>query len=106
MKKGILLLLLTAVMIVGLLGQDSPVLMTIGDEKVSVEEFERIYRKNNNPSSLNQQSPEEYLELFINFKLKVKEAESLGMDEGGIPLVQVRCQSKSYSDPAPRKSGS
>ena len=64
----------------GILGQDSPVLMTIGDEEVSLEEFERIYRKNNNPSSLNQQTPEEYLELFINFKLKVREAESLGMD--------------------------
>ncbi len=29
---------------------------------------------------LNKQTPEEYLELFINFKLKVKEAEALGMD--------------------------
>lgn len=80
MKKAMLLLLLTAVLVGGLLGQDSPELMTIGDEKVSLEEFERIYRKNNNESSLNRQSPEEYLELFINFKLKVKEAESLGMD--------------------------
>ncbi|TFH26675.1 MAG: peptidylprolyl isomerase, partial [Bacteroidia bacterium] len=80
MKKGMLLLLLAAMMFGGLLGQDSPVLMTIGDEKVSLEEFERIYRKNNNPTSLNRQSAEEYLELFINFKLKVKEAESLGMD--------------------------
>lgn len=80
MKKAMLLLLLTAVLFGGLLGQDSPELMTIGDEKVSLEEFERIYRKNNNESSLNRQSPEEYLELFINFKLKVKEAESLGMD--------------------------
>ena len=64
----------------GLLGQDSPVLLTIGDEQVSLEEFERIYRKNNNENSLNRQSPEEYLELFINFKLKVKEAMALGMD--------------------------
>lgn len=80
MKKGMLLLLLTAVIISGLSGQNSPVLMTVGDEQISLEEFERIYRKNNNPTSLNHQSPEEYLELFINFKLKVKEAESLGMD--------------------------
>jgi peptidyl-prolyl cis-trans isomerase SurA len=60
--------------------QDSPVLMTIGDEKVTLAEFERIYRKNNNENSLNRQTPEEYLDLFINFKLKVKEAEALGMD--------------------------
>ena len=80
MKKGMLMLLLASLMVGGLMGQDSPVLMTIGNEKVSLEEFERIYQKNNNPASLNQQSPEEYLELFINFKLKVREAESLGMD--------------------------
>ena len=73
-------MLLTVVMVSGLSGQDSPVLMTIGDEKVSLDEFERIYLKNNNSTSLNQQSPEEYLELFINFKLKVKEAKTLGMD--------------------------
>ncbi len=73
-------MLLTIVMVSGLTGQDSPVLMTIGDEKVSLDEFERIYLKNNNNTSLNQQSPEEYLELFINFKLKVKEAKTLGMD--------------------------
>ena len=62
------------------MAQNSPVLISIADEKVSLEEFERIYSKNNNENSLNRQTPEEYLELFINFKLKVKEAESLGMD--------------------------
>ncbi len=54
--------------------------MTIGDEEVSLAEFERIYRKNNNEASLNRQNPEDYLELFVNFKVKVKEAEALGMD--------------------------
>ena len=55
-------------------------LLTIADEQVTLDEFERIYKKNNNETSLNRQTPEEYLELFINFKLKVKEAETLGMD--------------------------
>jgi len=73
-------MILLALMTTGLLAQESPVLLTIGDEKVNLDEFERIYRKNNNESSLNKQSPEEYLELFINFKIKVKEAEALGMD--------------------------
>jgi peptidyl-prolyl cis-trans isomerase SurA len=80
MKKSLLLILFAAVVLGGLIAQDATVLMTIGDEKVSLEEFERIYLKNNNSTSFNQQSPEEYLELFINFKLKVKEAETLGMD--------------------------
>jgi peptidyl-prolyl cis-trans isomerase SurA len=56
------------------------ILMTIGDKKITLDEFERIYNKNNSNLTSNQQSPEEYLDLFINFKLKVIEAENLGMD--------------------------
>ena len=54
--------------------------MTIHDREVSLDEFERIYKKNNSSAALEQQTVEEYLELFINFKLKVIEAEELGMD--------------------------
>ncbi len=56
------------------------ILMTIGDKEVTLDEFERIYKKNNSSITDNQQTPEEYLELFISFKLKVLEAERLGMD--------------------------
>ncbi|MCP4310436.1 MAG: peptidylprolyl isomerase [Bacteroidetes bacterium] len=80
MRKSMLSMILVAVATIGLYSQESPVLMTIADEDISLHEFERIYRKNNNDASLNKQTPEEYLELFINFKLKVMEAESLGMD--------------------------
>lgn len=80
MKQLILSLALITGISVGIWAQDSPVLLTIGGDQVTLDEFERIYRKNNNEASLNRQTPEEYLELFINFKLKVKEAESLGMD--------------------------
>lgn len=78
-KKITLMALAFAAMVNGYC-QESPVLLTIGDEKVTLDEFERIYQKNNNETSLNRQTPEEYLDLFINFKLKVKEAEALGMD--------------------------
>jgi len=80
MKKSILSLVLITGMTFGLMAQESPVLLTVGDDPVTLDEFERIYKKNNNEASLNRQTPEEYLELFINFKLKVKEAEALGMD--------------------------
>jgi peptidyl-prolyl cis-trans isomerase SurA len=80
MKKSIFLIFLSSILVTGLKGQDSPVLMTIGDEKVTLGEFQRIYEKNNNETSLNRQSPEDYLDLYINFKIKVKEAEALGMD--------------------------
>ncbi len=80
MKNRVLLIVLATILATGLSGQESQVLLTIGDENVTLAEFERIYRKNNNEASLNRQSPEEYLKLFINFKIKVKEAEALGMD--------------------------
>jgi peptidyl-prolyl cis-trans isomerase SurA len=56
------------------------VLLTIGDQPVSRSEFERIYHKNNRVDGYEQKSVEDYLELFINFKLKVLEAKNLGYD--------------------------
>ena len=53
------------------------VLITIGDEKVTRDEFERIYLKNNQMvSETDKKTLEEYLELFINYKLKVVEAKA------------------------------
>jgi peptidyl-prolyl cis-trans isomerase SurA len=80
MNKSLLFTVLIGIWTTSVLGQEPQVLLSVGDEQVSLEEYERIYRKNNNAASLNRQSPEEYLDLFINFKLKVKEAEALGMD--------------------------
>lgn len=58
------------------------VLFTFGGNPVSLGEFDYVYRKNNinDDNAYSQKSLEEYLELYINFRLKVKEAESLGMD--------------------------
>ncbi len=60
---------------------DNKTLVTIDDEKVTVGEFMKVYSKNNSQTSAYETSTiEEYLDLFINFKLKVKEAEELKMD--------------------------
>ena len=59
---------------------DNKTLMTIGDEKVTVGEFMKVYNKNNTQTAYENSSIEEYLDLFINFKLKVMEAEALKMD--------------------------
>ncbi len=58
------------------------VLLTIEKEKISLDEFMRIYERNNNniQDSVNKKSAREYLDLFINFKLKVLEAKKAGMD--------------------------
>jgi peptidyl-prolyl cis-trans isomerase SurA len=61
--------------------QNDKTLMQIGNEKITVEDFMSVYQKNNVEGEvLDKKSVEEYLDLFINFKLKVKEAEALGLD--------------------------
>jgi len=57
------------------------VLMTIKDTKVTVGEFEAVYHKNANASTVqDNKTLSEYIDLFVNFKLKVKEAEEFGLD--------------------------
>lgn len=57
------------------------VLMTIGGNHVTVSEFENVYHKNNSKEAVTDaKSLNEYVDLFVNFKLKVKEAEELGLD--------------------------
>jgi len=56
------------------------VLMTIDGNDITKEEFEYIYNKNNTNNVIDKKSLAEYLELFKNFKLKVIEAEHLGLD--------------------------
>jgi peptidyl-prolyl cis-trans isomerase SurA len=61
--------------------KDDRVLLSIGDEDVTVSEFLNIYKKNNVDTELSdKKSLEEYLQLYINFRLKVKQARDLGMD--------------------------
>ena len=62
--------------------QNEIVLLTIGDHEITKGEFERIYRKNNQNlyDESETKTPKEYLELFIDYKLKVFEAENLMMD--------------------------
>lgn len=54
--------------------------MTINGKPVSAEEFLYIYEKNNQAGAVDPKTMDEYLDMFINFKLKVTEAESQGID--------------------------
>jgi len=57
-----------------------PILMKIGDNVVTKSEFEYIYFKNNSANTLDRKNLDEYVELFTKFKLKVLEAQALGLD--------------------------
>ena len=56
------------------------IVLSVDGEDVSLEEFENIFRKNNRDSVVTKASIDEYMELFINFKLKVHAAKAAGLD--------------------------
>ena len=56
-------------------------LITIGDKEISAKEFMDTYEKNNVKTDvIDKKNVDEYLGLYIDFKLKVTEAEALGKD--------------------------
>ncbi len=60
---------------------DKKVLIQVGNEKVTVKEFMDVFTKNNVQNELiDKKSIDEYLELFINYKLKVQEARAQKLD--------------------------
>jgi len=80
-KSLVVLSFLVACALNPVLAQDkNATVLTVDGEATSLEEFENIFRKNNRDSAISQQSLDEYMELFINFKLKVKEAREAGLD--------------------------
>jgi len=94
--KKIILLLLISFSIKSFANEN---VLTIGDENVSLKEFENIFFKNNDLESFTKEYLDEYMELFINFKLKVKEAESLGMDTLSTFVNELEGYRKQLSKP-------
>ena len=70
------------------------VILTIGNEKINQSEFERVYLKNNKPTTPDKKSISEYLDLYVNFRLKVLEAKSKGLDT----LESFRSELMGYRD--------
>ena len=54
--------------------------MKINGKDIPLSEFEYIYNKNNTNNVLDKKTLDEYVDLFVNFKLKVEEAIAQGLD--------------------------
>lgn len=84
MKNNILKTTLLIALLIGsvdLFAQEKdPVLLTVDGQDVTLSEFEAVYKKNNRDEVVDQNDLKDYLQLYINFRLKVREAEKLGMD--------------------------
>ena len=98
LSRGLLLSLAIVFAVSNAISQKSTgkkVLVTIGDEKVTASEFTKVYEKNNAQTDLyNEDAVREYLDLYINFKLKVLEAEALMMDT----VVSFKTELAGYRD--------
>ena len=58
------------------------VLLTVDNNKINANEFIRVYNKNLNlVQDESQKNVDEYLELYINYKLKLREAKELGFNK-------------------------
>ena len=79
---------------------DNRVLMTIAGDNVTVGDFMHVYNKNNiNKDESSQQALRDYLDLYVNFRLKVKEAEDLGMDTAKSFIKELEGYRKQLAQP-------
>lgn len=81
MKNAFLFALLMFVSFNGYSQQDDAVLFTVDKDPVTVSEFVRVYKKNLElVQDQSQKDVDAYLKLFINYKLKLKEAYAKQLD--------------------------
>ncbi len=55
-------------------------LLEIENDKITLDEFKNVFFKNSHDEEIDKKYLDEYMDLFINFKLKVYEAKKLKMD--------------------------
>ena len=80
MKRNLLLAFVSMLSVSPLFAQEDPVLLRIDGQPITRSEFEYIYNKHNSQNVLDKKTLPEYMELFINYKLKVNEAVQQGLD--------------------------
>ena len=95
MKKLYILFFLTLSYNFVISQSEKDLLFTVNDSSVYIDEFQRVYNKNidliNDP---NQKNIDNYLDLFINYKLKLAEAYNLGMHKQDNYLKELSKYSK------------
>ena len=89
-----LLFILFSLFISRVAAQSDPVVMTVNGVDVPRSEFEYSYNKNNSEGVIDKKSIEEYVDLFVNYKLKVCAA----LDEHYDTLQSYKDEFAQYRD--------
>lgn len=77
---------------------NDPVLMTVNGKPVPLSEFEYLYHKNNS-QQLQPQTIDEYVDMFVTYKLKVADAEAAGIDTTQAFLNEFNGYRNDLADP-------
>jgi peptidyl-prolyl cis-trans isomerase SurA len=79
----------------------TPVVAIIGEQPVYTSEFSYVYNKNNANAAdaYTVESIKDYLKLYINFKLKVREAEEMGLDTAKVFKKELDGYKKQLAQP-------
>lgn len=99
MKKRLILNVVLLLSVISYAQDSNPTLMTIGGKDVKLDEFNTIFNKNNANEAHTEASIKEYLDLFIKFKLKVREAEELGYDTVATFIKELKGYRKQLAEP-------
>lgn len=101
MKKILLFSILQCTLCLSAMAQtDDPTIMTINGQPVSRSEFEYSYNKNNTEGVIDKKTVEEYVDLFVNYKLKVQAALDAQLDT----LSSFQKEFRTYRDQQIRPS--
>lgn len=101
MKKTLIPLFFAAVsMAANMQAKDNdPVVITVNGQKVLRSEFEYFYNKNNDQDVAEEKTFDEYVDLFVNYKLKVQEALSRGIDTTQAYINELAGYRKQLAEP-------
>lgn len=75
------------------------VIMTLENVDITLGDFEYIFRKNNNEDITTQAALDEYIELFVNYKLKVKAAKDAKLDTNKAFIAELKGYRKQLARP-------
>ena len=100
MKKLLFAALLLAASAATAQTENDPVIMTINGKPVLRSEFEYSFNKNNADGVIDKKNVKEYVDLFVNYKLKVEAAKDARLDT----LTSFKDEFTSYRDQQIRPS--
>ena len=92
-------ILLVVVLCFSLSNVSSQELMNISGESISLEEFTSTLMKNNQDKEITKEYLDDYVNLFVDYKLKVIHAKELGLDKEKAFINELEVYRKQLAKP-------